>query len=61
MVQLQNQDFQGNKKYIYYGSRCYLPRNHPYRKVQVDFNGGIKLRAAPVRVTATDIIQWGTK
>ncbi len=49
------------KKLLYCGSQCYLPRNHPYRKAWVAFNQGTKLKTAPVRVTTTDIIQWGTE
>jgi hypothetical protein len=48
-------------KLLYYGSWRYLPRNHPYQKAWVAFNGEIELRATHVRVNVVDTMQWGIK
>ncbi len=47
------------KKVVYYGNRCYLPRNHPYQWTQGAFNGETRSRVAPICIIVTDTIKWG--
>jgi hypothetical protein len=45
------------KKNVYQGHRCYLGRDHPYRRDHVSFNGQVKHRIAPTRVSAIDFMK----